>query len=109
MWARLPLLLLHCRQAMSIHDKMWGVQSIQRKVAQGSIGSVYLGRFQETDVAVKALRGLEDLQRIVKLAPDGTRSNPSALNSWLVHSGVLQDSGSLCTLQSLEREVCPHL
>ncbi|KAK9812343.1 hypothetical protein WJX73_004122 [Symbiochloris irregularis] len=79
--------------------------TIQKKVAQGSIGAVYLARYQETDVAVKALRGLEDLQRIVSMAPDGTRSNPTALNSWLANSGVLQDSESLSTLQSLEREV----
>ncbi|KAK9812410.1 hypothetical protein WJX73_008775 [Symbiochloris irregularis] len=78
---------------------------IVRKVAQGSTGEVYLARYQETDVAVKALRGLEELSRLVKMAPESMRSDPYALNSWLANSGSLQQSGSMPIMQSLEREV----
>lgn len=60
---------------------------------------------QETDVAVKALRGLEELSRLVKMAPEAMRSDPYALNSWLANSGSLQESGSVPIMQSLEREV----
>ncbi|KAK9812417.1 hypothetical protein WJX73_009185 [Symbiochloris irregularis] len=78
---------------------------IVRKVAQGSIGEVYLARYQETDVAVKALRGLEELQRIVSMAPEDCRSNPMALKSWLVTSDSVTQSGSAGMIRSLEREV----
>ncbi|KAK9812332.1 hypothetical protein WJX73_003007 [Symbiochloris irregularis] len=78
---------------------------IVRKVAQGSIGEVYLARYQETDVAVKALRGLEELQRLVSMAPGDCRSNPMALKSWLITSDAVTHSGSAGMMQSLEREV----
>lgn len=61
---------------------------------------------QETDVAVKALAGLEELKRIVRMVPEALRSNPEALQSWLVNSDT--EAGSASMIRSLEREVTAH-
>ena len=59
---------------------------------------------QETDVAIKALSGLDQLRTALSVAPAAIRSNINALGSWLA-SVVQADDDAAAILRTLEREV----
>jgi hypothetical protein len=77
---------------------LWGrAQFLKRPIGEGSLGSVHLGRWQETDVAVKLLVSLQDICS----ATDNLDTGTSGLAK---HDAPPQDPEA--GLRGLEREVC---
>ncbi|KAK9798543.1 hypothetical protein WJX73_001372 [Symbiochloris irregularis] len=76
-----------------------------RATAEGSIGRVYHGKYQETDVAIKALSGFEQLRMAMSTAPAGLNADSRTLQSWLGSTNDPQAHQAASLMQTLEREV----
>eukprot|EP00884_Botryococcus_braunii_P005423 jgi/Botrbrau1/14882/Bobra.0248s0001.1 len=72
--------------------------TLVREIGRGSLGKVYLGRWRETDVAVKMLEPLPDKKELQAGARTGVQAPPSATPA-LLHSSLEREAGILASLR----------
>ena len=93
------------------------VQTFRKVIGEGSIGRVHLGRWQETDVAIKVLGHVAPHGSIPQAASMGSSSHMSAIDEGGSNAGATDDDDSMpmlgdnmaLTIKTLEREVCDLL
>lgn len=85
------------------------LQSFRKVIGEGSIGRVHLGRWQETDVAIKLLSIGGALQpvpsgqgQVASFEEDDTELDDEGSDQDLVNDELA------VTVRTLEREVSPH-
>ncbi|DBB01412.1 TPA: hypothetical protein ACH3X1_000077 [Trebouxia sp. C0004] len=66
---------------------------IKRKIGDGSTGQVYLGKWQETDVAVKVLTEMQNLSSFEGVHPQ----DPSNMETWEAHGPRPRQGGEKTT------------
>lgn len=78
-----------------IYVMLLSMQSFSRLIGEGSIGRVHLGRWQETDVAIKSLSSLKHIAITTDITSGSTRSSSEDSRAPNVDA----------TMRTLEREV----
>ena len=87
------------------------VQTFRKVIGEGSIGRVHLGRWQETDVAIKVLGHVPPQTTMPTPAPMQSTGHMSAIaeaDSEEPDVEGLADSSMAATIRTLEREVSCH-
>ena len=85
---------------------LW-LQVLKKQIGEGSIGKVHLGKWRETDVAVKILNSLSSIG--VTEAAESEVSMEGAKESFGSESHESREAERLAPLATLEREVgCLH-
>lgn len=78
-------------------------QTFKKQIGEGSIGRVHLGRWQETDVAIKVLTSLSNIAVGMATGSPALRgAGPSAART---DDGDSYADDALATKRTLEREV----
>lgn len=80
------------------------LQVLKKQIGEGSIGKVHLGKWRETDVAVKTLNSLSNIG--VAEAKESDLSMDAAQAGGSGESRESQPSDKQNSLATLEREVC---
>ena len=83
----------------------WGLQVLKKQIGEGSIGKVHLGKWRETDVAVKILNSLSSIG--VAEAEESEISMDGAKESVGSGSHESREAERSAPLATLEREVRP--
>lgn len=86
----------------------YAVQTFRKVIGEGSIGRVHLGRWQETDVAIKVLGHVPPQNTMPTPAPMQSTGHMSAIaeaESEEPDVEGLVDSNMAATVRTLEREV----
>ena len=80
-------------------------QTFKKMIGQGSIGRVHLGRWQETDVAIKVLTSLSNIA--VGMATASPTPRPGGGASAKTDRGDAYGDDAQATKRTLEREARP--
>lgn len=88
----------------------YGLQTFRKVIGEGSIGRVHLGRWQETDVAIKVLGHIPSPATVPVAAPMQSTGQMSAVNEGESEEdegpdGEVLDTSMDSTIKTLEREV----
>ena len=88
----------------------YGLQTFRKVIGEGSIGRVHLGRWQETDVAIKVLGHIPSSATLPVAAPMQSTGQMSAINEGDSEEDEGTDEEFLdsthdSTIRTLEREV----
>ena len=88
----------------------YGLQTFRKVIGEGSIGRVHLGRWQETDVAIKVLGHIPTPATVPVAAPMQSTGQMSAINEGDSDKDEgtdedILDSSIDSTIKTLEREV----
>ncbi len=88
----------------------YGLQTFRKVIGEGSIGRVHLGRWQETDVAIKVLGHIPSSATVPVAAPMQSTGQMSAIDEGDSDEDEgtdedILDSSIDTTIKTLEREV----